>query len=1072
MASIFISYSTKHRGLTERLVSVLEDQYGQGSVWWDHALESRSSYQQQIRAALDEARVVIVIWTAGAIISDYVYAEAVRAQETGKLVNVRPADISFREIPEPFNIHHIDDLDDNQGVLATIASVMQGAPLKTRVPLHEIFFRQHGHRVLETKQRPSAEPTRVISPTELLQAKFEIVPFIDANNTRNEMIVWCTGDPRPAAGRLLHGPGGLGKTRMMIDLAAALRTQGWVAGFLERPHDWPDIVVKQRDQAVDQLIAEQDLKGLLFVVDYAEGRQDEVKRLANRIAHRPRAHTTPVRLVLLTRSAGDWWSDFLDENADVRMLFHRDAGVADVVALKMIETPEQRLALFRASVSALGRRLSEQGHVISGGEPPMELLLRVETGIGYARPIAIQMEALLFLTSASTGGPAASIEILLRGVLGLERDHWRKLAGIEASDRKRDMSRAVAQTTALAGIASKRQAEHLFMLDAFYKGRRVSRVDVASVLSDVVIVYGRNDETIGHLEPDLIGEHHVATIGDIELIDGCAAWIGEQPEAQRATHRRNLLTTLQRATQPEHGDKATLQAESLLRRLIVAHTTDFAPDVIAVMIETPGELQEILRDAIVDFTLEQVEAFDSSVTDNHVRLLELGLTLSKQRVRLAVELADRAGPPQPIVDAQTLDLNKLPHIRLFDALYQLSLRHKALNQHTESLQCAGKTVELIEALSPPDTIPHVTRFVGAKMHYGQELADAGKVEQAREQILASTKIAWEYAHELNRGWDTLAIMLMNFAQFISQTGSIEEAVQIYQNAITAGRVAAQSNLNRDLAALCAMLSNIGMLLDKLGRKDEAHDHSEEAVAIARELAQREPDVYLSQLGTTLHNHGNKLEASKQLEEAVACFSEAANIRRGLAELQPSIYAPLLIGSLTNIRIYTQKLERLDEAMAASLEIVNWYRKLAPSDPDQFMTKLATAMRAHAHVQAQRGDKEVSARFADAAAGIWRNRARSHGEEGLVEFIRCLELAAATAVIREDFSKAEALAREGLIILAPLMQTKPGQMKEWAEYMLAQYSRAVSGQSKEPDMRVVTPVIASLMALEKKQKEGK
>ena len=46
-------------------------------------------------------RVVVVIWAAGAMVSDYVYAEAQRALESGKLVNVRPRDMSFRDIPEP-----------------------------------------------------------------------------------------------------------------------------------------------------------------------------------------------------------------------------------------------------------------------------------------------------------------------------------------------------------------------------------------------------------------------------------------------------------------------------------------------------------------------------------------------------------------------------------------------------------------------------------------------------------------------------------------------------------------------------------------------------------------------------------------------------------------------------------------------------------------------------------------------------------------------------------------------------------------------------------------------------------
>ena len=63
-------------------------------------------------------------------------------------------------------------------------------------------------------------------------------------------------------------------------------------------------------------------------------------------------------------------------------------------------------------------------------------------------------------------------------------------------------------------------------------------------------------ERIGALEPDLIGEHHVATVADAELIDGCLSWIEAEPAETREKRRRDLLTVLQRATQPEHGATA------------------------------------------------------------------------------------------------------------------------------------------------------------------------------------------------------------------------------------------------------------------------------------------------------------------------------------------------------------------------------------------------------------------------------------------------------------------------------------------------------------------------------------
>ena len=81
MAHVFLSYSSRHRELTRELAAAIAaDGY---DVWWDHVLESWGSCQKQICAALDAARVVVVIWSEGAKASDYVYAEARRPTTTG-----------------------------------------------------------------------------------------------------------------------------------------------------------------------------------------------------------------------------------------------------------------------------------------------------------------------------------------------------------------------------------------------------------------------------------------------------------------------------------------------------------------------------------------------------------------------------------------------------------------------------------------------------------------------------------------------------------------------------------------------------------------------------------------------------------------------------------------------------------------------------------------------------------------------------------------------------------------------------------------------------------------------------
>jgi hypothetical protein len=77
--------------------------------------------------------------------------------------------------------------------------VWRGTPIRTTVLLHEIYFRQHGHRLIDPKQRPLPRDPREISPTDLLQAKYGIVPYVDVTGMKANLIAWCrnTVPPRP-----------------------------------------------------------------------------------------------------------------------------------------------------------------------------------------------------------------------------------------------------------------------------------------------------------------------------------------------------------------------------------------------------------------------------------------------------------------------------------------------------------------------------------------------------------------------------------------------------------------------------------------------------------------------------------------------------------------------------------------------------------------------------------------------------------------------------------------------------------------------------------------------------------
>ena len=341
-----------------------------------------------------------------------------------------------------------------------------------------------------------------------------------------ELLAWCTAGPHSAAGRLIHGPGGIGKSRLLIRVAEQLRQQGWRAGFLDRPHTDDKSVVKQRLQALDQRIRHGDDHGYCSCWttrrtartswwSWPVGSDSDLENCSR-----------PIRLVLLARSAREWWERLVEEHPELDRIMRHADGQPHVTKLSVIPEPRQRRDLFAAAREAFAPVLAAQGYTPPAGDPPAERLQRLDTNDDFERPLAVQMEALLSLTSAAPGVGATGVDKLLDRILGLERAHWQKLLGTLGEEGVRDLGRGVGQVTLVQGVESRPAAELLLMADTFYDNRK-SRAAVDPLVRNLRRLYGRADDGIAQLEPDLIGEHHVADdkVGDAELVFGCLAWV-------------------------------------------------------------------------------------------------------------------------------------------------------------------------------------------------------------------------------------------------------------------------------------------------------------------------------------------------------------------------------------------------------------------------------------------------------------------------------------------------------------------------------------------------------------------
>ncbi|MCZ6683567.1 MAG: toll/interleukin-1 receptor domain-containing protein [Planctomycetota bacterium] len=84
MADIFLSYSSDDR---ERVIPLVEALTRDGySVWWDRDIRPGPSFDREIEAAINEAKCIVVLWSASSVDSEWVRNEVEEGVRRGLLV--------------------------------------------------------------------------------------------------------------------------------------------------------------------------------------------------------------------------------------------------------------------------------------------------------------------------------------------------------------------------------------------------------------------------------------------------------------------------------------------------------------------------------------------------------------------------------------------------------------------------------------------------------------------------------------------------------------------------------------------------------------------------------------------------------------------------------------------------------------------------------------------------------------------------------------------------------------------------------------------------------------------------
>jgi hypothetical protein len=234
------------------------------------------------------------------------------------------------------------------------------------------------------------EPAPGTSWARLLDPRREVVGFVGRQAELAALTAWCEGDAGDRL-RLVTGPGGVGKTRLAVELAQRMRGQGWRC---ERVGDG------QEDKAIAALRGLTGKRALL-VVDYAETRTG-LRAMLTTLAGKEGAG---VRVLLVARSAGEWW-DQLGAGQPAVWDLTQAAKAAEFALPAEVAADVTDAEVVARAVRAFARALEL---------PERAVHLSGDSGTGSQRVLDLHAAALVALLSEPEPGP---VRVDLRTVLG------------------------------------------------------------------------------------------------------------------------------------------------------------------------------------------------------------------------------------------------------------------------------------------------------------------------------------------------------------------------------------------------------------------------------------------------------------------------------------------------------------------------------------------------------------------------------------------------------------------------------------------------------------------------------
>ncbi|GGZ68175.1 tetratricopeptide repeat protein [Streptomyces echinoruber] len=700
-------------------------------------------------------------------------------------------------------------------------------------------------------------------PSFLLRSDYKVVPFHGRRQELADLVAWCE-DEEEIGLRLVTGPGGQGKTRLALEMIGWAEGRKWTAGRLRTDCD---------ERTLRELCA---LPGdALAVVDYAEARPELLASLLTAAGERP-AGLGRLRLLLLARSSGEWWTQARVTAPDRAAALMYDAEY-ELPAL--FGAAEDRPLMFREAV----RRFAEAGGYPTEGVEPFEELVEDR----FSSALALHMAALAALLDRDESLPASETFRDAAGrVLDHEQRYWSataRAAGLP--DHRPRTLRAAMTAVTCCGAADRDEAVRLMecVPDLTGEHRRV-----LGQYADWAHQLHPGEHWLNPLEPDPLAERLVADA------------LAQQPEltaalgrAAHAPHQQGTLWTVLART------AARFPAVREAFPEILANGSDslwLAGAMVASYLPRPDLLQPALTDSVGTvgdpaFLLGAVQTMPHS----H-RNCDLKIAAAEQALR-RYRAAERNIPAEAEL-----------HASLADGLV-------SANRFEEALESLRTAADLYRGLAHDEPDRYGGEYVRVLSNYAVQLTNCGHHREALE--MCAQAFAAAERHCEADDWFTRAQIWWVRSSVLKGLKRPEKAYKAMVKAVEEWRTETRHS-PAVRAYLPITLMNLANRLSDLGRHDEALAVIEESVEGFREQERLHPDPLNPSLPQALINYSQCLYACDRPQEGRAVLVEAVRRLLRLTE-HHSPRLPLLWEALRLWGIRLHKSDFADPAVRAEYQ---------------------------------------------------------------------------------------------------------------------------------------------------------